>query len=112
MPSIEPQNILRHDGNQRAQKIRPVCGRANQNPHADSRDVGARRVHPFTKEKLSKDQLRDDGGDNRQQSFLVTFKDSEGKLSSQRNAADQNRREITVLRAEEPHSLWSNYWRL
>ena len=98
---FDPQHVFRHDRNRAAQGVRPVRRRTHQNADADAGDVGARRMQPFVIENAAQRQFSRDADDDRQQSLLVAFQNAERQVPSQQNAGDENRRNVTVIEADQ-----------
>src|SRR5580704_19781363 len=85
---VDAQHILRGDGNQRAQGIRPEGWRAHQDADADAGDVGTGQVWPLAQVNARQNQFSNNAGANRQQGAGVTFKDTVRELAYQQDTGD------------------------
>ena len=106
------QDIFGHDRNDRAEDIRPIEGRADEDPDTNSRDIGAGEVRPFAEHPAREDHLRDDGRGDGGTCAGPAFEHAERELPEQEDARDEDWRQIPVLESKVslPRSLLG--WRL
>ena len=107
MAPFYAEDVLGHDGNDAANRVRPEGGGANQNPDADAGNVGAREVGEFAGEDAAEDEFCEQAGDYGEARFSVALEDPEGKMAGEKDAGDEGRGEIAIFDAEEalPRSL-------
>src|SRR5580658_1558599 len=88
------ENVLRHDGNDAANCVRPKGGRANENANANASNVGTGEIGEFPAKDAAEDEFRKQTGDDRKTGLAVAFENAEGKVPGQQDASDKSGSEI------------------
>src|SRR4030095_404453 len=100
MTPLHSQDILRHDRNRAAQSVRPVCGRANQDPDADPGDVCTGEIEPLAVENASQNQLRNECCDDRECCLSVALEDAVRQMTDKKNERDEEWRDVTGIQTQ------------
>ena len=99
MPALHAQHVLRHDRNHTAQRVRPECGRAQQNSYANAADVGTREIEPLAEKDPPQHQLGNKRADDRERRSFITLENAVEKVADEQDESNKERRDVTIVEA-------------